>query len=44
MNYETVKAFNNEALERSRYKEILRTIKNTAMAVQKSLANLNIGQ
>jgi ATP-binding cassette subfamily B (MDR/TAP) protein 7 len=44
MNYETVKAFNNELLERSRYKVILKNIKNSSMIVQKSLANLNMGQ
>lgn len=33
MNYETVKAFNNELLERSRYKVILRNIKNSSMVV-----------
>ena len=43
MNYETVKAFNNENLENVRYNGILEKIKNNAMKVQRSLAKLNIG-
>lgn len=44
MNYETVKAFNNEELERDRYQGILQSIKKTSLKVQYSLANLNMGQ
>ena len=43
MNYETVKAFNNEHLEHTRYGKILDKLKESAMLVQKTLANLNIG-
>ena len=44
MNYETVKAFNNEKLERNRYQELLDNLKKCAVAVQKSLSELNTGQ
>ena len=44
MNYETVKQFNNETLEISRYNLILDKIKTQAQIVQQSLSNLNIGQ
>jgi len=43
MNYETVKAFNNEKLERNRYEKILNTLKEQAHLVQTSLSNLNMG-
>jgi ABC-type transport system involved in Fe-S cluster assembly fused permease/ATPase subunit len=43
MNYETVKAFNNEELERTRYRGHLDNLFNCAMTVQKSLGKLNIG-
>lgn len=33
MNYETVKAFNNEHLENSRYRTILDKLKDSAMLV-----------
>lgn len=44
LNYETVKQFNNEALETSRYETILDKLYSQAMVVQNSLTNLNIGQ
>jgi ATP-binding cassette subfamily B (MDR/TAP) protein 7 len=37
MNYEAVKSFNNEELEKSRYKGHLDKFENNAMVVQKSL-------
>jgi len=43
MNYETVKAFNNELLENSRYKDLLEKLRMCARNVQKSLSELNIG-
>ena len=43
MNYETVKAFNNEELERNRYSSLLKRLKKSAMEVQRSLSTLNIG-
>lgn len=43
MNYETVKQFNNEKLEISRYENILEKLQKQAMVVQTSLSNLNIG-
>ena len=43
MNYETVKQFNNEALETSRYETILDKLYSQAMIVQNSLTKLNIG-
>jgi len=43
MNYETVKQFNNEALEKSRYETILDKLYSQAMIVQNSLTKLNIG-
>jgi ATP-binding cassette, subfamily B, heavy metal transporter len=44
MNYETVKAFNNEALEKKRYQSHLDSLFDCAMKVQKSLSKLNQGQ
>eukprot|EP00351_Strombidinopsis_sp_SopsisLIS2011_P000555 CAMPEP_0116874104 /NCGR_PEP_ID=MMETSP0463-20121206/5512_1 /TAXON_ID=181622 /ORGANISM="Strombidinopsis sp, Strain SopsisLIS2011" /LENGTH=100 /DNA_ID=CAMNT_0004517307 /DNA_START=889 /DNA_END=1191 /DNA_ORIENTATION=+ len=44
MNYETVKAFNNEPLEKQRYSQLLDKLKKSAIDVQKSLSQLNIGQ
>jgi ABC-type transport system involved in Fe-S cluster assembly fused permease/ATPase subunit len=44
MNYETVKAFNNEKLEISRYKALLNKLKGSAIEVQSTLARLNMGQ
>lgn len=44
MNYETVKSFGNEKLEGQRYDSILTNLKKTALKVQSSLSNLNIGQ
>lgn len=37
MNYEAVKNFNNEDLEKVRYKKLLDTLETTSMVVQKSL-------
>ena len=44
INYETVKYFNNEAFEASRYDEGLRRWQAAAVRSQVSLAGLNIGQ
>ena len=44
MNYETVKQFNNEKLETSRYHGLLDNLRRCALAVQYSLSELNIGQ
>ena len=44
MNYDTVKAFGNETLEIGRYEKILSDLQNQANVVQKSLAELNLGQ
>jgi ABC-type transport system involved in Fe-S cluster assembly fused permease/ATPase subunit len=44
MNYETVKAFNNEKLELSRYNALLNKLKGSAIDVQSTLARLNMGQ
>ena len=44
MNYETVKAFNKEKLELSRYEKLLNKLKESATLVQSSLAKLNVGQ
>ena len=44
MNYETVKAFNAEKLENNRYETLLDKLRFTAIEVQKSLAQLNVGQ
>lgn len=44
MNYETVKTFNNEKLELSRYKTLLSNLRETALLVQLTLSKLNIGQ
>lgn len=43
MNYETVKQFNNEVLERERYGGLLDRLKKSAMKVQNSLSLLNAG-
>lgn len=44
INYETVKYFNNEAIESQRYDEALKTYQNNAIRIQTSLAMLNFGQ
>jgi ABC-type transport system involved in Fe-S cluster assembly fused permease/ATPase subunit len=44
MNYETVKAFNKERFELSRYQALLQKLKGTAMQVQTTLSKLNVGQ
>jgi len=44
MNYEAVKNFNNEDLEKSRYNKLLEKLESTSMVVQKSLGQLNLGQ
>ncbi len=44
MNYETVKTFNNEKLELSRYETLLNKLKHSAIVVQETLSRLNIGQ
>lgn len=44
MNYETVKAFTNEKFEETRYSQILDRLRASAMVVQKSLGQLNVGQ
>ncbi len=44
LNYETVKYFNNEAHEASRYDENLRHLENTRVKARTSLAVLNLGQ
>ncbi len=44
MNYEAVKNFNNEDLEKTRYSKLLDKLENTSMVVQKSLGQLNLGQ
>jgi ABC-type transport system involved in Fe-S cluster assembly fused permease/ATPase subunit len=44
MNYETVKAFNKEKLELTRYEKLLNKLKDSASLVQTSLAKLNVGQ
>lgn len=44
INYETVKYFNNEALQASRYDKALETYKNSSIKVATSLAFLNAGQ
>lgn len=44
MNYETVKQFNSEDSENTRYNKILDTLRTRAMIVQRSLSDLNIGQ
>lgn len=43
MNYETVKAFNNETLEQRRYQGHLKHLYDAAMKVQTSLGFLNSG-
>jgi ATP-binding cassette subfamily B protein len=44
LNYETVKYFNNEVHEASRYDEDLRHLENARVDAQRSLAVLNLGQ
>ena len=44
LNYETVKYFNNEAHEASRYDENLRRLENAKVKATTSLALLNLGQ
>lgn len=44
MNYETVKAFNKEKFELTRYQALLEKLKGTAMQVQTTLSKLNVGQ
>ena len=44
LNYETVKHFNNEAPEPTRYDENLRHLENATVKSQTSLAVLNLGQ
>ncbi len=44
MNYETVKAFNNEKLELFRYEKLLHKLMESATIVQKTLSKLNVGQ
>jgi ATP-binding cassette, subfamily B (MDR/TAP), member 7 len=44
MNYEAVKAFNNEKLEAERYESILASLQEQARVVQRSLSELNVGQ
>lgn len=44
MNYETVKVFGNEHIEKSKYDGILDNLVKQAGVVQSSLSNLNIGQ
>ncbi|WP_271411478.1 ABCB family ABC transporter ATP-binding protein/permease [Pseudomonas sp. Q1-7] len=44
LNYETVKYFNNEAHESTRYDENLRVLENARVKATKSLALLNLGQ
>ena len=44
MNYDTVKTFNNEKLEAERYESILKDLQTQANLVQRSLAELNVGQ
>ncbi|MFQ6017397.1 MAG: ABCB family ABC transporter ATP-binding protein/permease, partial [Kiloniellaceae bacterium] len=44
LNYETVKYFNNEAHEASRYDQNLRHLENTRVKARTSLAVLNLGQ
>lgn len=44
LNYETVKYFNNEAHEASRYDENLRSLENAKVKATTSLALLNLGQ
>jgi len=44
LNYETVKYFNNEAHEASRYDENLHHLENTRVKARTSLAVLNLGQ
>ena len=44
MNYETVKQFGNEELEKHRYRGHLDNLHTCAMTVQSSLGRLNVGQ
>ena len=43
MNYESVKTFNNEKLENTRYYDLLSKLKSNVIDVQKSLSQLNVG-
>lgn len=43
VNFEAVKYFGNEELERNRYSRICNAIKKVALKVQYSLGYLNIG-
>ncbi|CAN0548280.1 unnamed protein product, partial [Ectocarpus sp. 8 AP-2014] len=44
VNYETVKYFNNEAHEASRYDESLKGFQEASVKTQTSLSMLNVGQ
>lgn len=44
INFESVKNFNNEELESSRYKKLLDNLQKQSLIVQKSLGELNAGQ
>ena len=44
LNYETVKYFNNEAHEASRYDENLKSLEDARVKAQTTLATLNLGQ
>ena len=44
MNYEAVKSFNNEELEKTRYRKLLDKLETCAKVVQKSLTQLKVGQ
>lgn len=44
VNYETIKAFNNEELEQKRYNKLVFRLRQQANLVRKTLAELNIGQ
>ena len=44
MNYENVKMFGNEKMEKSNYEKLLQTLMRQADLVQTSLGTLNAGQ
>ena len=44
INYESVKNFNNEELEKSRYQKLVENLESKSLVVQKSLSELNGGQ
>ncbi len=44
LNFETVKYFNNEALEAQKYNQLLRTLEDSSVKSQVSLSLLNVGQ